>query len=99
MASVDFYCRSSIRDSPLSILRAPLKISFADTPDCGLQPFGRHGGALWAHKTLDANVDKILCYVKEDDDSDTQWRIALPEAMLMPTVEWFHQVLGHPREK
>lgn len=53
----------------------------------------------YVYKTLDANVDKILCYVKENDDSDTQWRIALPEAMLTPTVEWFHQVLGHPGEK
>ncbi len=27
------------------------------------------------------------------------WKIALPEAMVVDTIKWFHQVMGHPGEK
>jgi len=49
-------------------------------------------------KSLD-DVDDVLCYVKEGDNPDMQWKIALATSMLQPTIQWFHQVLGHPGSK
>ena len=47
---------------------------------------------------LDDDVDDIICYVKPND-THNNWKIALPESMLQDTVEWFHQLMGHPGEK
>jgi hypothetical protein len=46
---------------------------------------------------LDDNVDDIICYKK--DPTQPNWKIALPESMVVDTVKWFHQVMGHPGEK
>jgi len=53
----------------------------------------------YVYKRLDESIEPILCYVRPNDNQDTQWRIALPEAMLLPSIKWFHQVLGHPGQK
>ncbi len=46
---------------------------------------------------LDDNIDDIICYKK--DPTQPSWKIALPESMVVDTVKWFHQVMGHPGEK
>jgi hypothetical protein len=46
---------------------------------------------------LDDNIDDIICYKK--DPTQPNWKIALPESMIVHTVKWFHQVMGHPGEK
>ncbi len=46
---------------------------------------------------LDDNVGDIICYKK--DHTQPNWKITLPESMVVDTVKWFHQVLGHPGEK
>jgi hypothetical protein len=46
---------------------------------------------------LDDNVDDIICYKK--DPTQLEWKIALPESMVVDTVNWIHQVMGHPGEK
>jgi hypothetical protein len=46
---------------------------------------------------LDDNVDDIICYKK--DPTQPNWKIVLPESMVVDTVKWFHQVLGHPGKK
>ena len=46
-------------------------------------------------KMMEDNV-KVVCHVKPGDDPGTQWKIALPTAMIEPTISWFHNVLGHP---
>jgi hypothetical protein len=46
---------------------------------------------------LDDNVDNIICYKK--DSTQPNWKIALPESMVVDTVKWLHQVMGHPGEK
>jgi hypothetical protein len=46
---------------------------------------------------LDDDVDDIICYKK--DPTQPNWKIALPESMVVDTVKWFHQVMGHPGEK
>ncbi len=45
---------------------------------------------------LDDVVDHIICYMK--DLTQPNWKIALPESMVVDTVKWFHQVMGHPGE-
>jgi hypothetical protein len=46
---------------------------------------------------LDDNINDIICYKK--DPTQSNWKIALPESMIVDTVKWFHQVMGHPGEK
>jgi hypothetical protein len=46
---------------------------------------------------LDDNVDENICYKK--DPTQSNWKIALPKSMVVDTVKWFHQVMGHPGEK
>lgn len=43
-------------------------------------------------------VDNIPWYVKPGD-AEANWKIALPQNLLMPTIRWFHQVTGHPGSK
>ncbi len=38
-----------------------------------------------------------MCYKK--DLTQPNWKILLPESMIVDTVKWFHQVMGHPGEK
>ena len=47
---------------------------------------------------MENDVD-VLCYVKPDDDPNRQWKIALAQGMILPTIKWFHQILGHPGNK
>jgi hypothetical protein len=46
---------------------------------------------------LDDNVDDIICYKK--DPTQPNWKIMLPKSMVVDTIKWFHQVMGHPGEK
>ncbi len=46
---------------------------------------------------LDDNVDDIIGYKK--DPTQPNWKIVLPESMVVDTVKWSHQVMGHPGEK
>ena len=39
-------------------------------------------------------MDDVLCYVKPGDPL-ANWRVALPQSMLQPTIRWFHQITGH----
>jgi len=51
----------------------------------------------YVNMQLDDDVDNIICYKK--DPTQDNWKIALPETMVLDTVKWFHQVMGHPGEK
>ena len=46
---------------------------------------------------LDDDVDDIIRYKK--DPTQDNWKIALPETMVLDMVKWFHQIMGHPGEK
>jgi hypothetical protein len=48
-------------------------------------------------KTIN-NVDDILCYTKPGDNP-ANWKFALPEDLIKPTIKWYHQVTGHPGSK
>ncbi len=53
----------------------------------------------YINMNLDDEVDDIICYVKQVQDPNSQWKIALSIYMLDKTVKWFHTVMGHPSEK
>ena len=40
-------------------------------------------------------VEGIICHIKPGD-KPSNWKIALPQSLLSPTIKWFHQVDGHP---
>ena len=44
-------------------------------------------------KTIN-NVEDILCYTKPGDNP-ANWKNALPEDLIKPTIKWYHQVTGH----
>jgi hypothetical protein len=44
------------------------------------------------------NVQDILCYTKPGDNP-ANWKVALPEDLIKPTIKWYHQVTGHPGSK
>jgi hypothetical protein len=46
---------------------------------------------------LDDNVYDIICY--KNNPARPNCKIALREAIIVDTIKWFHQVMGHPREK
>ncbi len=45
-------------------------------------------------KTIN-DIEDILCYTKPGDNA-ANWRIALPEELILPTIKWYHQGTGHP---
>jgi hypothetical protein len=49
--------------------------------------------AWYSHKTIN-DVKDILCYTKPGDNP-ANWKIALHEDLIKPTIEWYHQVTGH----
>jgi hypothetical protein len=53
--------------------------------------------AYYVNLQLDDNVNDIICYKK--NPTQPNWKVALPESMVVDTVKWFHQVMGHPGEK
>jgi hypothetical protein len=46
---------------------------------------------------LDDKVDNIICCKK--DPTQPNWKIVLPESMVVVSVKWFNQVMGYPGEK
>ncbi len=46
---------------------------------------------------LDDNIEDIICYKK--DPIQPNWKIALPESMIVDTFKWFQQGMGYPGEK
>ncbi len=52
----------------------------------------------WYSRKTIIDVEDILCYTKPGDNA-ANWRIALPEDLILPTIKWYHQVTGHPGSK
>ncbi len=46
---------------------------------------------------LDDDIDDITCYKK--NPTQPNWKIVLPKSMVVDTIKWFHQLMGHPGEK
>jgi hypothetical protein len=47
---------------------------------------------------LNDNIGDIISYNKKDP-AQPNWKIVLPESMVVDTIKWFHQGMGHPGEK
>ena len=43
-------------------------------------------------------IDNVICHLKPGDDP-SNWKIALPQSLILPAIKWFHQVTGHPGSK
>ncbi len=56
----------------------------------GLQKFPER----YFNKVLDDK--EIICYVAPCDGHNTQWKLALTDSIIQPTIHWFHAMLGHP---
>jgi hypothetical protein len=46
---------------------------------------------------VNLQLDDIICYKK--DSTQPNLKIALPKSMVLDTVKWFRQVMGHPGKK
>ena len=53
----------------------------------------------YIYKSLDEDIEDIICYVHPGHNPDEQWHISLPQQMLEQTIKWVHQVMGHPGKK
>jgi hypothetical protein len=51
----------------------------------------------YSRKTING-VNNILCYIKPGDNS-TNWKIALPEDLIKPTIKWYHQITGYSKQE
>jgi hypothetical protein len=51
----------------------------------------------YSRKTIN-DVEDILCYTKPGDNP-ANWKVALSEDLIKPTIKWYHQVIGHTGSK
>ncbi len=54
----------------------------------------------YINMNLDDDVDNIICYVKQGQDPNSQWKILSPASMLDKTVKWlqsngYSQMVSH----
>ena len=62
--------------------------------DADLMQLRQRRPQQYVYVTMGNDIE-VLCHVKPGDDPQTGWKIALPTAMVLPTIRWFHEVLGH----
>ncbi len=51
----------------------------------------------YSHKTIN-DVENIFGHTKPGDNP-ANWKIALPEDLIKPTIKWYHQVTGYPEAR
>ncbi len=82
-----------VEDNPLDLEKIRER---QDEDDNLTQSAVRHP-TWYSCKTIN-DVEDILCYTKPGDNA-ANWRIALPENLILPTIKWYHQVTGPPGSK
>jgi hypothetical protein len=82
-----------VEDNPLDLENIKER---QDDDDRLIQSTVKHP-TWYSRKTIN-DVEDILCYTKPGDNA-ANWRIALPEDLILPTIKWYHQVTGHPGSK
>jgi hypothetical protein len=85
--------KDMVEDNPLDLENIKEK---QDEDDKLTQSSVKHPN-WYSRKTIN-DVEDILCYTKPGDNA-ANWRIALPENLIVPTIKWYHQVTGHPGSK
>jgi len=81
-----------VKDNPLdleNIKERQMKMTNSHSQQLDIQ--------LDSHKRIN-DVEDILCYTKPGDNA-ANWRIALPENLIGPTIKWYHQVTDHQGSK
>ena len=82
-----------IEDNPLNIENIKEK----QNQDAGLQQSATRHPEQYSRKDINTVTD-VLCYTKPNDDP-SNWKITLPNELIKPTIQWYHQVTGHPGSK
>ena len=82
-----------VEDNPLDIENIKEK----QDEDNDLQQSATRHPEWYSRKTFNDIAD-AWCYTKPGDDP-SNWKIALPRELIRPTVNWYHQVTGHPGSK
>ena len=85
--------KDMVEDNPLDLENIKEK---QDEDDKLTQSSVKHPN-WYSRKTIN-DVEDILCYTKPGDNA-ANWKIALPEDLILPTIKWYHQVTGHPGSK
>ncbi len=85
--------KDMVKDNPLDLENIKEK----QEKDNELQQSATRQPEWYSRKTF-SDVDNVLCYTKPGDDP-SNWKIALPNEVIRPTVNWYHQVTGHPDSK
>ena len=82
-----------VEDNPLDLENIKER---QDEDDRLIQSTVKHP-TWYSRKTIN-DVEDILCYTKPGDNA-ANWRIKLPENLILPTIPWYHLVTGHPGSK
>ena len=64
-------------------------------PICNYPKLGTKASTIFPNQTFDDNVN-LVTHVKQGDDPNMDWKIALPESIINQVIKCFYQVLGHP---
>ena len=67
-------------------------IADAQSRDAGLQQLRQQHPQQYVQHAL-APDTQVYCYVK---NPDANWKIYLPNELLLPTIQWYHAALSHP---
>jgi hypothetical protein len=65
--------------------------------DADLQQSATRHPERYSHKNINS-ITNVLCYNRPNDNL-SDWKITLPKGLIEPTVQWYHQVTGHPGSK
>jgi len=79
-----------IEDSPLNIEN----ITEKQDQDASLLRSATQHPEWYSRKDI-ITVTNVLCYTKPNDDP-SNWKTTLPNDLIEPTIQWYHQVTGHP---
>ena len=106
---------NSLLEHDAELLDCLLNLPESDTPEENPLNYEHIRECQQNDAKLAANIDKwperyvdkelapgvnVTCYIPPNSsDPDRDWKIALPEKLVQPTVEWFHLVMGHPGDK
>ena len=65
--------------------------------DADLQQSATQHPEWYSGKNINS-IANVLCYTRPNDDP-SNWKITLPNELIEPTVQWYHQGTGHPGSK
>jgi hypothetical protein len=82
-----------VENNPLNIENIKEK----QDQDADLQQSATQHPEWYSCKNINS-IPNVLCYTRPNDNL-SNWKITLPNELIEPTVQWYHQVTGHPGSK